>query len=53
MEQYTSLLPVGQATNSQDDGLCLYTPPLTEMCFDFGPMCALSQQLSTSHPSRD
>lgn len=53
MEQYTSLLPVGQTASSQDDGLCLYTPPVTEMCFDFEPMCALPQQLSTSHPSRD
>ncbi|KAL4768984.1 hypothetical protein BDW60DRAFT_210392 [Aspergillus nidulans var. acristatus] len=48
MEQYTSLLPVGQATNSQDDGLCLYTPPLTEMCFDFGPIAPLELDIGTS-----
>ncbi|KAL4742407.1 hypothetical protein BDV11DRAFT_180796 [Aspergillus similis] len=38
MEQYTPITPFGQATNSHDDGLCLYTPPLTGMCFDFEPI---------------
>ncbi|KAL6239858.1 hypothetical protein BDW75DRAFT_197556 [Aspergillus navahoensis] len=41
MEQYTALLPLGQATSSHDNELCLYTPPLTEMCFDLESIAPL------------
>ncbi|RDW81527.1 bZIP transcription factor [Aspergillus mulundensis] len=49
MGQFTPLPPIDRASNSHDSEPCLYTPPLTEICFDFESLpCSTPLELDMS-----